>query len=162
VASAGPYTNHLHLTQDKTTMPAPHHLIFTGWCSSWRQNQRWKPVRSTGAGCRSGRVTSQVGSMLCDRCVIGRPHKMQKDTFSSTNLKLKFIYCEVCDFWFLLTGLKCGNVDLTDIYQHNAVLLQCILLFFLFTVAISDLNVVIFAGQLDGQEPTIFAVNWPV
>jgi len=32
-----------------------------------------------------------------------------------------------------------------------------ILLFFLFAVVMSDVNVVIFAGQSPGQEPTIFA-----
>ena len=35
-------------------------------------------------GNRSGRpapVTGRVGSTLGDRCVTGRPHKMQKDTF---------------------------------------------------------------------------------
>jgi len=32
--------------------------------------------------------------------------------------------------------LKCGNVDSIDIYQHNAVLLYYILLFFVFAVAI--------------------------
>ena len=52
--------------------------------------------------------------------------------------------------------LKCGNVDLIDIYQQNAVLLWCILLFLLFDMAVSDLNVLIFAGQPAGQEPLIF------
>jgi len=30
VASAGPYTNHLHLAPNGTTMPEPHHSVFTG------------------------------------------------------------------------------------------------------------------------------------
>ena len=42
--------------------------------------QRRKPVGSTLAGCRSGRVIGRVGSTLGDRCVIGRPHKMQSGT----------------------------------------------------------------------------------
>ena len=48
-----------------------------------------------GSGYWSGRVGSKLG----DRCVTRRPHKMQKDTFSSTNLKLRFIYYKVCDFF---------------------------------------------------------------
>ena len=55
-----------------------------------------------GDGHRSRRpapVAGRVGSTLGDRCVTGRPHKMQKDTFSRTNLKLKCIYYKVCDFF---------------------------------------------------------------
>ena len=55
-----------------------------------------------GDGNRSGRpapIAGRVGSTLGDRCVTGRPHKMQKDTFSRTNLKLKCIYYKVCDFF---------------------------------------------------------------
>jgi len=61
--------------------------------------RRWKPVGSTGAGCRSGRVASTLG----DRCVTGGRKKCRRTLYSSTNLKLKFSYYKVCDFLFLFS-----------------------------------------------------------
>ena len=46
----------------------------------YNTHQRFKSVGSTGAGCRLGWVTGRVGSTLGDRCVTGRPHKMQSGT----------------------------------------------------------------------------------
>jgi len=54
-------------------------------------DRRLLPV---GSGYWSGRVK------VSDQCVTGWPHKMQKELFSSTNLKLKFIYYKVHDFGF--------------------------------------------------------------
>ena len=59
------------------------------WAVYYHTRDGNRSGRPAPVGCRSGRVTGWVGSTLGDRCVTGRPHKMQKETFSSTtNLKL--------------------------------------------------------------------------
>jgi len=60
----------------------------------------------TGAG-RPAPVAGRVGSTLGDQCVTGRPHKMQSGTGTKRDKRNSH-----------LTELKCGNIDLIDIYQR--------------------------------------------
>jgi len=112
-------------------------------------------------GNRSGRpppVACRVGSTLDGRCVTGRPHKMQSGHFLSTNLKLKFIYYKSLRFFIFFIWF---NVDFMIFI--NITLCYCsVYCFFLFVVAISDLNVVILPVSRPVKSRQFSPVNQPV
>ena len=53
--------------------------------------------------------------------------------------------------------MKCGNVNIINVFDYVMQSYCSVYCFFLFGVAISDLNVVIFAGQSASQDSTNFA-----